>query len=148
MKTRLASVATIAIAATMGYAVPASAQATRTWVSGTGDDVNPCSRTAPCRTFAGARSKTAAGGEINCLDPGGFGAVSPNKSMTISCEGVTGGVLVAGGNAINFNGGANDYLYLKGLDIEGLNHTTGGVGVTGISFNTGGTLHVEDTSIR
>jgi hypothetical protein len=127
---------------------PASAQATRTWVSGVGDDVNPCSRTAPCKTFAGALSKTAAGGEINCLDPGGFGAVSPNKSMTISCEGVTAGVLVAGGNGINFNGAAADILYLKGLDFEGLNKTTGGVGVTGVSFNTGAALHVEDCSIR
>ena len=63
----------------------ANAQATRTWVSGVGDDANPCSRTAPCKTFAGAISKTAAGGEINCLDPGGFGAVSIIKSMTISC---------------------------------------------------------------
>ena len=126
---------------------PANAQATRTWVSGVGDDVNPCSRTAPCKTFAGALSKTAAGGEINCLDPAGFGAVSPNKSMTISCEGVTGGVLVGAGNGINFNGGANDYLYLKGLDFEGLNKTAS-VGVNGISFNTGNLLHVEDCSIR
>jgi hypothetical protein len=119
---------------------PASAQATRTWVSGVGDDVNPCSRTAPCKTFAGALSKTAAGGEINCLDGGGFGAVSPNKSMTISCEAGTAGVLVAGGNGINFNGAAADVLYLKGLDFEGLNKTTGGVGVIGISFNTGAAI--------
>jgi len=129
-------------------AAPAHAQATRTWVSGVGDDANPCSRTAPCKTFPGAISKTAAGGEINCLDPGGFGAVTVTKSMTISCETGTAGLLVAAGNAVNFNGGAADYLYLKGLDFEGLNHTTGGVGVNGISFNTGATLHVEDCSIR
>src|SRR5215218_8955642 len=83
----------------------ASAQATRTWVSGVGDDVNPCSRTAPCKTFAGAISKTAAGGEINCLDPGGFGGVTITKSLTISCEGVTGGTLVSGTNAIVVNAG-------------------------------------------
>ena len=59
---------------------PASAQAIRTWVSGVGDDVNPCSRTAPCKTFAGAISKTAAGGEINCLDSAGYGAVTITKS--------------------------------------------------------------------
>ena len=53
----------------------AQAQASRTWVSGVGDDVNPCSRTAPCKTFAGAISRTATNGEINCLDPGGFGAL-------------------------------------------------------------------------
>jgi hypothetical protein len=63
-------------------AAPAEAQATRTWVSGVGDDFNPCSRTAPCKTFAGALSKTAVHGEIDCLDPGGFGAVSINKSIT------------------------------------------------------------------
>src|SRR5512134_3921533 len=67
-------------------------QATRTWVSGVGDDVNPCSRTAPCKTFAGAISKTAAGGEISVLDPGGFGAVTITKSISIVAVGTEGGV--------------------------------------------------------
>src|SRR4249919_2539708 len=67
-------------------AAPANAQATRTWVSGVGDDANPCSRTAPCKTFPGAISKTAAGGEINCLDPGGFGGVTITKSISIICD--------------------------------------------------------------
>jgi hypothetical protein len=69
---------------------PAYAQASRTWVSGVGDDANPCSRTAPCKTFAGAISKTAVNGEINCLDPGGFGAVTITKSITIDCHEVFG----------------------------------------------------------
>src|ERR1043166_569185 len=81
-------------------AAPASAQATRTWVSGVGDDVNPCSRTAPCKTFAGAISKTAIDGEINCLDPGGFGAVTITKSITIDCTGTFGSVLAAGTSGI------------------------------------------------
>src|SRR5262245_14946929 len=86
-------------AAMMGlYAAPAQAQATRTWVSGVGDDVNPCSRTAPCKTFAGAISKTAAGGEISCLDPGGYGAVTITKSMTIDCIGTNGSDLNPGTN--------------------------------------------------
>src|SRR6266851_7414713 len=80
------------------------AQATRTWVSGVGDDVNPCSRTAPCKTFAGAISKTAPGGEIDCLDPGGFGAVTITKSLTIDCSATFGSVLAAGTNGINVNG--------------------------------------------
>jgi hypothetical protein len=122
---------------------PASAQATRTWVSGVGDDVNPCSRTAPCKTFAGAISKTAPGGEINCLDPGGFGAVTITKAMTISCEVGTAGVLVASGNGINVSAGASDHVYLKGLDMEGL-----GAGSVGIKFNTGASLMVQDTVIR
>lgn len=61
-------------------AAPAQAQASRTWVSGVGDDANPCSRTAPCKTFAGTISKTAAKGEINVMDPGGYGAVTITKS--------------------------------------------------------------------
>src|SRR5690242_18192497 len=85
-------------------AAPAHAQATRTWVSGVGADANPCSRTAPCKTFAGAISKTAASGIINCLDPGGFGAVTITKSITIDCTGTFAGVLAAGTNGINVNG--------------------------------------------
>jgi len=122
---------------------PASAQATRTWVSGVGDDANPCSRTAPCKTFPGAISKTAAGGEINCLDPGGMGAVTITKAITISCEAGTAGILTAAGNAINVNAGANDHVYLKGLDIDGV-----GTSAVGIKFNTGASLVVQDTVIR
>src|SRR6266403_4564530 len=83
----------------------AQAQATRTWVSGVGNDANPCSRTAPCKTFAGAISKTAAGGEIDCLDPGGFGAVTITKSLTI--DGTHGGgfgsILASSTNGIIVN---------------------------------------------
>ena len=130
-------------AGAFGYAAPASAQATRTWVSGVGDDVNPCSRTAPCKTFAGAISKTAAGGEINCLDPGGFGAVTIAKSMTISCPYTEGGAL-AGGNGIAVNmPAATDVAVIRGLDIFGVNPPT-----NGIRFVNNGTLIIEDTVIR
>jgi hypothetical protein len=122
---------------------PAYAQATRTWVSGVGNDANPCSRTAPCKTFAGAISKTAPGGEINCLDPGGYGAVTITKSLIISCEAGTAGVLVSGTNGIVVDTAATDTVYLRGLDIEGL--TTG---LSGIYFNNLGTLHVEHCLIR
>src|SRR3978361_347145 len=101
-------------------AAPASAQATRTWVSGVGDDVNPCSRTAPCKTFAGAISKTAASGEINCIDPGGFGALTITKAITVSCNGVEAGVLVSGTNGIVVAAGVNDVVVLKGLDFVGV----------------------------
>src|SRR3954469_17365736 len=107
--------------ALVALALPASAmgQATRTWVSGVGDDANPCSRTAPCKTFAGAISKTANGGEINCIDPGGFGGVTITKSLTIKCHYTERGVLVAGTNAIVVNATATDKVTLKGLDING-----------------------------
>jgi Right handed beta helix region len=124
-------------------AAPAYAQATRTWVSGVGDDANPCSRTAPCKTFAGAISKTAAGGEINCLDPGGFGGLTITKSITVSCEGLTGGVVVSGVNAFIVNAAATDVVVLKGLDFEGL-----GTGLNGIRVLSAAAVHIEDCIIR
>ena len=135
---RLAATAAFAIAALS----PAYGQATRTWVSGVGDDANPCSRTAPCKTFAGAISKTAAGGEINCLDPGGFGAVTITKAITINCAYTEGGVL-AGGNGIVVNAGASDVVYLRGLDIFGVSPPANGV-----RFLAGAALHIEDSVIR
>src|SRR5215210_4845025 len=96
------------LALTFAFATAAQAQATRTWVSGVGDDVNPCSRTAPCKTFAGAISKTADKGEIDALDPGGFGTITITKSMTI--DGTTGqgfgSILAAGTNVVIVNDGA------------------------------------------
>jgi hypothetical protein len=121
----------------------AHAQATRTWVSGVGDDLNPCSRTAPCKTFAGAISKTAAGGEINCTDPGAFGAVTITKSITISCEDLEAGVLASLVNGVIVNAGVNDIVTLRGLDIEGF-----GNGLNGIRFLAGAALHVQDVTIR
>ena len=120
----------------------AQAQASRTWVSGVGDDANPCSRTAPCKTFAGAISKTAAKGEINCLDPGGFGAVTITKAITINCEGVIGGILASLTNGIIVNAAAADRVYLRGLDIDGF-----GNGLNGIRFLAGQALVVENCII-
>jgi hypothetical protein len=123
--------------------VPAHAQATRTWVSGVGDDANPCSRTAPCKTFAGAISKTAAAGEINVLDPGGFGAVTITKSITISSESSEAGVLVSGTNGIVISAGPADTVILKGLDIEGL-----GTGLNGITVLAGKQVYVINCRIH
>ncbi len=109
-------------------AMPANAQATRTWISGVGDDVNPCSRTAPCKTFAGAISKTAAGGEINCLDPGGFGAVTITKAITLICgESGEAGVLVSSTPGITVAAGVTDKVVLQGLDFQGVPSGTNGV---------------------
>lgn len=96
---------------------PAHAQATRTWVSGVGDDANPCSRTAPCKTWAGAISKTAARGVINALDPGGFGAVTITKSVTIDGGGHTASALVSGVNGIIINAASTDDVVLRNIDI-------------------------------
>ncbi|MEQ1677797.1 MAG: right-handed parallel beta-helix repeat-containing protein [Chitinophagaceae bacterium] len=106
----------------------AMAQATRTWVSGVGDDVNPCSRTAPCKTLAGAISKTAIGGEINVLDPGGFGAVTITKSITIDGGGVIGSILSSGTNGIIVNA-PNSVVTIRNFSINGTGSTLGPNGI-------------------
>src|SRR3954465_10401129 len=108
-----------AVVFTLLVSSAAQAQATRTWVSGVGDDVNPCSRTAPCKTFAGTISKTAAGGEINALDPGAFGTVTITKAITIDVRGFNAGVLNLGTNGVIVNAGVTDNVVLRGLDIFG-----------------------------
>ncbi len=136
---RLARVSALALLATGAYG-----QATRTWVSGVGDDANPCSRTAPCKTFAGAISKTAAGGEIDALDPGGFGAVTITKSITIDGSPYTAGVLVTGGvSGIVINAGASDVVTLRGISFDGV----GGQGLKGISVLQAGRVVVDHCQI-
>jgi hypothetical protein len=124
--------------------MPANAQATRTWISGVGDDANPCSRTAPCKTFAGAISKTAAPGEINCLDPGGFGGLTITKSIAILC-GTAGdaGVLVSGTNGFTISAATTDIVYIEGIDFEGLNSS-----LSGIQINTAAAVTIVNCRIR
>src|SRR6266436_4740030 len=120
------------------------AQASRTWISGVGDDANPCSRTAPCKTFAGAISKTAAGGEIDALDPGGFGAVTITKAITLDGGGgQVASVLVAGTNGIVVQANAQtDVVILRNLRINGISQ-----GLNGIQFLAGKNLNVENCFI-
>jgi hypothetical protein len=135
----------------LAFTNPAHGQATRTWVSGVGDDVNPCSRTAPCKTFAGAISKTAPGGEINCLDPGGFGTLTITKSLTIDCTGTFGSVLNSGGiNGITVNDSATltpgtIRVIIRGVAINGAGATPG---LNGIRFISGRSLVVENVAIQ
>jgi parallel beta helix pectate lyase-like protein len=121
------------------------AQATRTWVSGVGDDANPCSRTAPCKTWAGAISKTAASGIINCIDAGAYGAVTITKSITISCEDVEAAALASSTNGVVISGAGIDVV-LRGLYIDGSPITS--PGLNGIRFLQGASLIVEDCNIR
>lgn len=121
---------------------PASAQLARTWVSGVGDDANNCSRAAPCLSFAGAIAKTAAGGEITVLDPGGFGPVTINKSISIISALSEGGILTSS-TGILINAGPNDVVHIRGLTIQGF---TGGSG--GIVVQQAGSVYISDTIIR
>jgi hypothetical protein len=122
-------------------------QASRTWVSGVGDDANPCSRTAPCKTFAGAISKTAPGGEIDALDPGGFGALTITKAITLDGGGgQVASVLVSGTNGIVVQAGANDVVILRNLRINGIAGTGAG-GLNGVRFLSGKDLNIENCYI-
>lgn len=103
-------------------------QATRTWISGVGDDVNSCSRTAPCKTLAGAISKTAASGEIDALDPGGFGAVTISKAITIDGNGELASVLASGSNGFNINA-ASDTVIIRNYATNGLSLSPNGINI-------------------
>lgn len=137
-----------AVLSFIGLAPIASAQATRTWVSGVGDDANPGSRTAPCKTFAGAISKTADGGEINALDPAGFGGVTITKSITITGLGSEAGILVSGTNAVIINAADDDVVILRNINFEGLGNGTSPVGLAGVKILKAGAVYIENCRIN
>jgi hypothetical protein len=128
---------------TFAFASMAQAQATRTWVSGVGDDANPCSRTAPCKTFAGAMSKTAPAGEISVLDPGGFGGVTINKSLTINGEGTLAGILNSSVNGILINALTTDNVVIRNISINAPNN-----GLDGIKVLAAKNVNVENVTIN
>lgn len=123
------------------FATLAQAQS-RTWVSGVGDDANPCSRTAPCKTWAGAISKTAACGEIDALDPGSFGAVTITKSITLDGTGTLATILSSLVNGIVINAATTDVVTIRGISIDGFCN-----GLDGIRILAAKTVNVEDCVI-
>lgn len=133
------------------FVTPVSAQATRTWVSGVGDDVNPCSRTAPCKTFAGAISKTATNGEINCLDPAGYGTLTIVKSITIDCSYTYGSVLASSttGFLINFDSftDTNKTVRIRGLTFNGASTGVNGIRILGATNALGSEVDIENVVI-
>ncbi|HEX3718463.1 MAG TPA: right-handed parallel beta-helix repeat-containing protein [Verrucomicrobiae bacterium] len=149
MKMKLSGLLTVSIAlalAFLGLELPASAQSTRTWVSGVGDDANPGSRTAPCKTLAGAISKTAASGEIDTLDSGGFGSLTITKAMTIDGLGELASVLVAGTPAFFIEAGSNDVVTIRNFSLNGL-YPTAGAGTYGINIISAGQVVLENCEI-
>ncbi len=131
-----------ALAVALCVHAPAHA-ADRTFVASNGSDADPCSRTAPCATFTGALLKTTAGGEIDCLDSGGFGSVTIDRAVTVDCNGVGGSILATGGNtAITVNTGPNDRVILRNLNFTGVG--TGGIA---IRFLAGLHLVIENVRI-
>ena len=135
-----------AAALVAAFSTLAHAQSPRTWVSGTGDDNNPCSRTAPCKTFAGAQSKTATGGEISVLDPGGFGAITINKSLTLNGDGMLGGILVspaATGIIVNITSNlTTNKVVIRNVSIQGA-----GSALDGVRFVDGAEVILDNVTI-
>ncbi len=128
----------------------AQAQATRTWVSGLGDDANPCSRTAPCKTFAGAYSRTAAGGEIDALDPGGYGTLTISKAITIDGGGGQVASVLSAGTTYGFRiiSSATDIVSLRNIRFVGLVQYAS-PGTIGISDGAaGGVLNIDNCVIQ
>src|SRR5579872_3325678 len=127
---RFAKLLPLLTLASLWLAAPAAyGQATRTWVSGVGDDANPCSRTAPCKTFAGAISKTAANGEIDVLDPGGFGAVTITKGITLDGKGVQASILTVGTGCLTVNAGTS-IVTIRNLSLNGALGGTYGISIS------------------
>lgn len=140
---RLIAAASFALASTVALAPAAHAQSTRTFVSAVGDDANPCSRTAPCRTFATAFDRTATNGEINCIDVGSFGPITITRSMMIDCTSTIGRIIVNAGSAITINAGETDRIVLRGLQLSGL--TTGSSAIRVLQV---GSLRTDNVHIR
>ena len=135
----------VTLSSTLVIVVPTTvlySQAARTWVSANGNNANPCSRTAPCLTFAEAVTKTAAGGQISVLDPGSFGPITILKSLTLDGNGVMAGITETGLGSITVNAGNDDVVILRNLDIHGASNTN-----VGVNFLNGKLLVIEDTRI-
>jgi hypothetical protein len=135
------------LCAALALPAGAAAQSVRTFISGVGDDANPCSRTAPCKTYAGTISKTADAGIINALDPGGFGAFAiTNKSITVDGGEVTATITSFGANAVLINGAGKDVI-LRRLRIDGNGILGQCQGVNGITVSDAKSVTVEDTTL-
>ncbi|QIG45362.1 PASTA domain-containing protein [Nocardioides anomalus] len=145
---RACLVLSVAAAGLAVTAPAAQAQATRTWVSGVGDDVNPCSRTAPCKTFAGAISKTASGGVINVIDDGGYGAVTITKPITIDGTGHLASILVVGTPGVTINAPTDAQVVLRDIDIKSTNTGEGTCGATtGVNIIGAASVRLDDVRI-
>jgi len=147
-KIRLTLIALSAVVVTLVVSSLAQAQATRTWVSGTGNDANPCTRTQPCATFAAALALTAPGGEISVIDAGSYGAVTITQSVTINGTGTLAGVSATSTDAVIVNAGPSDTVILRHLEITGgESGLPSGRSVNAITYLGGKALHVEGCRI-
>ena len=146
-KTLLAACFTLAVVPVV------HAQASRTWVSGVGDDADSCSRTSPCRSFSRAHTATAVNGEINCLDTGSYGGVTITKSITINCHDVFSGTTASSTQGVLINYDLFDdtdtrkSVHLRNLNFNGLNTGQRGIRISSSTAIPGTNVHIEDCVI-
>jgi hypothetical protein len=145
MLTRLPCALVAALVTCSLFAAPASAQRARTFVASFGNDTNPCTFGAPCKTFQQAINVVAAGGEVTAIDSGGFGSITITHAVTITIPtGVEAGIVPPmGGDAITIDAGPNDAVVLRGLTVNG-----SGIGQNGIVFNSGGSLTISNCVVQ
>jgi hypothetical protein len=140
--TKLVLSLTLTGAACLLSSMPALAQS-RVFIAAQGSDANPCTFAAPCRTFQHAHDTVQAGGEIDVLDPAGYGTISINKAISIQGHGFAGIAAPNNANAITINAGPGDRINLRGLLIDGA-----GSGADGILFQAGWSLNLQDCLVR
>jgi hypothetical protein len=140
----LGIVAALALAAAFP-AAPAHAQngsLTRSFVSSSGVDSNPCTITQPCVTFAKAYTAVGANGIVAALDPGKYGPITITGPVTVNGNGWAAITGLAAGSAITINAGSGN-VTLTGLELDGA-----GASYNGIVFNSGGSLTVTDCVVE
>jgi hypothetical protein len=146
--TGLAAFGAAALGIAMLYASPAAAQGqSRSWVAANGDNANPCTEALPCKTFQRAINRTMDGGEVNCLDSGGFGSALISKSISIICDRSEAGVISTSEGFV-IAGPPEIIVTIAGLDFDGLGQSAAGGGYVGVLFVSGGVLHVHDVKMR
>jgi Right handed beta helix region len=128
---------------TLSLGAGAAQAQTRVFVAAQGSDSNPCTFAAPCRTFQHAHDMVAAGGEIDVLDPAGYGSMTITKSLSIQGHGWASMSPPASGNAITISAGPTDTVFLRGLILEGF-----GTGNIGLLLNSSGILDFSDCVVR
>lgn len=144
--TRRLSIALFSAALPLLMPIAAHATITRVWVSGKGADQAGCGPiVSPCRSLQYAHDNTTAGGEIDVLDPAGYGSIVITKAISIVNDGagVAGVLAPSGGSAITINAGASDAIVLRGLTIEGSK-----IGINGIVFTSGQYLTIANCIIQ
>lgn len=101
------------------------AQLARTYVSRVGNNLNPCTRTLPCRQINRGIDAVQPGGEVVVLDTANYQGFTVNKavSITASPDASPAITVVSGNTAIVIDAGSSDVVNIRGITVNGLRGT-------------------------